>query len=241
MSRKIKNIADALISLIFPRRCPVCDKPVKPYGSLICADCVSKIRYVGSDCCYKCGKPLDDPNEEYCADCRRGRHFFTKGISVFEYKSVSDSIYRFKYKNRREYADFFGICMSQKLGECIRGWRPDALVPVPIHPSKMKTRGYNQAALLAKALSEHIGVPVMENAVRRVKKTAPLKDLSPTERNNILRGAFKLHSDVVKLKTIVLIDDIYTTGATTDEIARLLKEAGVENVYCATLAIGRGM
>lgn len=241
MIKTVTKYTAPLINLLFPRRCPVCDEPVKPYGDLICSECKTKIKYVGDRYCYKCGKPLVNDDEEYCEDCKRVSHLYNRGISVFEYKTVSDAVYRFKYKNRREYADYFGLCMAGRLGKQIKAWNPDVLIPVPIHASKMKVRGYNQATLLANALSDAIGIPVWDTAVARVKKTPPLKDLTPVERNNILHGAFKLHSDVVKLKTIVLIDDIYTTGATIDEISRLFKTVGVSNVYCVTLAIGKGM
>lgn len=237
----IRNCFETLISLIFPRRCPVCDKPVRPFGELVCDECQKNIRYVHGATCYKCGKPLGDENAEYCLDCRTHKHLYISGMSLFEYKSISDSIYRYKYKGRQEYAEWYGEQMSLFWGERMLKLKPDALVPVPIHASKMKKRGYNQASLLAYSISKRLGIPVYDNIVCRVKKTIPLKDLAPNERNNILRGAFKLSSDVVKLKTIVIIDDIYTTGATVDAVATPLLNAGVENIYYVSLAIGRGV
>ena len=178
---------------------------------------------------------------EYCEDCARTRHIYSRGISLFEYRSVSDSIYRFKYRGRREYAAWYGLVMAQRLGRKLLELRPDALVPVPIHSSKMRSRGYNQSALIARELSKRIDIPVREDAVMRIKRTTPLKDLTPSERNIILRGAFKLGVNDVKLKTIVIIDDIYTTGATVDAVADVFLRNGARDVYFATLATGKGV
>ncbi len=236
-----EKTADNLVSLIFPRRCPVCDRPVKPYGEVICRDCAGKVKYVSGAVCYKCGKPLSDETAEYCEDCKRRRHIFKRGAALFEYRSVSDSIFRFKYSGRREYAAWYGQELADRMGHSLLALRPDALIPVPIHASKMRSRGYNQASLLAHELSGHLGIRVYDDLVCRRLKTAPLKDLTPEERNNILRGAFKLAHDDVKLKTIVIIDDIYTTGATIDAVASVFERVGVSNIYFVTLAIGKGI
>ena len=237
----LKPAGEALVSLIFPRRCPICDRPVRPYGAFACDDCADGVGFVHGATCYKCGKPLTDEAMEYCEDCARTRHVFNRGISLFEYRSVSDSIYRFKYRGRREYAAWYGRVMAQKLGGKLLSLHPDALVPVPIHSSKMRSRGYNQSALIARELSDRINIPVWEDAVRRIKRTTPLKDLTPSERNIILRGAFKLGVNDVKLKTIVIIDDIYTTGATVDAVADVFLRNGARDVFFATLATGKGV
>ena len=111
-------------------------------------------------------------------------------------------------------------------------------MPVPIHWSRMRRRGYNQAQLIARELSKYSGIPVKEKLIRRCVKTAPLKDLGPLERQNNLKKAFKICQNDVKLKTIVIIDDIYTTGSTIDAMAKTFYQSGVENVYFMTLTIG---
>lgn len=229
------------MSLIFPRRCPICDNAVAPFGELVCTNCLNKARIISGATCYKCGKPLNDDSEEYCLDCKKHRHKYKTGRALFEYKSIADSIYRYKYKGRREYARWYGQCMAQQFGEWLCAIKPDALVPVPIHKSKFRSRGYNQAELLARELSFYTGIPTQSGLVERAKKTKPLKDYTPEERNNILRGAFKLTVNDVKLDTIVIIDDIYTTGSTIDEIADIFAKHGVKNIYFLTLAIGKGI
>lgn len=132
--------------------------------------------------------------------------------------------------------------MGRYLGDFIRRAQPDAIVPVPLHRSKLKNRGYNQAACLAGALGRTLDLPVEEKLVKRVKNTIPMKRLNPVERQNNLKKAFIIGQNDVKLyDRIILVDDIYTTGTTLDEIAGLLKAHGVSEVYCVTLACGSGL
>ena len=189
----------------------------------------------------KCGKELSDGEREYCADCAGRRHLFDSGRALFAYKSMSDSIYRFKYRGRQEYAKYYAACMAGRMGDWILRCRPDALVPVPVHASKRRDRGYNQAEVLARELGAILHIPVESNLIKRVRKTAPMKDLSAAERQNNLKRAFKICRNDVKLSTIIIIDDIYTTGSTIDAMSYELRRAGVKRIYFAALAIGRGL
>lgn len=119
--------------------------------------------------------------------------------------------------------------------------RPDALVPVPVHPARKRQRGYNQAELIARELSRCSGIPLNTQLIRRTKRTRPLKSLSYLERQNNLKKAFKMWKNDVKLSTIVIIDDIYTTGSTIDAMAQVLQAAGIRRIYFMTLTIGRGI
>lgn len=230
-----------LVELLFPRRCPVCDRPVDKMGSYICVKCQHKMKYVEGPYCLKCGKSLKDAGEEYCVDCMNAAHIFDRGRALCEYESVKDAIYRLKYENRREYAEYFGKQLASKLGKEIRSWKAEAIVPVPLHKDREKVRGYNQAALIAKSLGKQLNIPVYENYVQRIKSTVPQKELIGKERQNNLKNAFKIGQNDVKLNTIIVVDDVYTTGATMDEIARCLKNAGIHRVYCICLAVGRGI
>ena len=236
-----KSFLGTLTDLIYPRRCPVCDKAVRPFGSLICEICKDALSYIGEAYCMKCGKELGEEETEYCGDCLRHRHIFDAGRAPFAYKSMSDSIYRFKYKGRQEYAAYYAECISERLGEWIGQRRPDALVPVPIHASKKHVRGYNQAEVLARELGSILHIPVETNLIKRVRKTSPMKDLSVSERQNNLKRAFKICRNDVKLSTIVIIDDIYTTGSTIDAMSYELRRAGIKRIYFVSLAIGKGV
>ena len=232
-------VRDKIVELLFPRRCVVCDEPVEAGKEPVCPVCREELRYIEEPLCMKCGKQLLE-EQEYCEDSRSREHAYTQGRSVFQYASVSDAMFRFKNRGRREYADFFAWEMYWRTKEWLLTVRPDALVPVSIHRKRMKMRGYNQAALLAERLSAYTGIPVLENWLVREENTAPLKDLGVQERQNNLKRAFKIVRNDVKLNTIVIIDDIYTTGSTIDAIAQVIRQHMYCRVYFLTVAIGRG-
>ena len=238
---RTEAVGRILTDLLFPRRCPVCDRPVKPFGRDICDGCREALVLVREPRCLKCGKQLQDPGAEYCYDCGRRRHLFDRGAALYSYPCIRQTIYRFKYAGRREYAEFLGRALTENLGAMILSWHPDALVPVPLHPDRERKRGYNQAALLAQELGKRLDIPVLSGWLVRVKNTSPQKELQGAARQNNLKKAFKIVQDDVKLNTIVIIDDIYTTGSTIDAAALECRTAGVRRVFFITLAIGKGL
>lgn len=225
------------MNLLFPRRCPICDDAVKINEGLACLLCLPGISYLTGPTCLKCGKQLND-TKEFCLDCTERSHNFNRGMALFEYQSVAAAIYRFKYKGRQEYAEFFGGQLCEKLGADILRLKPDCLIPVPIHKKRLRIRGYNQAAELAKVISGRLKIPLDEKLISRVRATAPLKNLKLKERQNNLKKAFKINRNDVKLNTVVIIDDIFTTGSTIDAMATELKSAGISNIYFVALSIG---
>lgn len=230
-----------ILDLLFPRRCAVCDEPADRLGEGVCKECAGKIVYIKPPFCMKCGKQLREAEGEYCGDCLKKKHSYRQGTALYEYGSMSDSLFRFKYSGRQEYALFYGKELYERKGKWLFSLKPDGLVPVPIHSSRKRMRGYNQAELLAREVSKLTGIPLYAGLIGRVKKTLPQKELTDRERQNNLKKAFKILQNDVKLDTIVIIDDIYTTGSTIDAMAEVLKEAGVRRVYYMALAIGRGM
>ena len=230
-----------ILELLFPGRCPVCDR-VQPLGEIVCPQCADSLERmrIQSPFCRKCGKPLADSRDEFCGDCTAGGHRFLEGRALYPYPAVRKSIYRYKYQGRKEYAGFYAREMARHLGDTVRRWHPDALVPVPLHRTRQAVRGYNQAAALAEALGRELGIPVENRLIRRVRKTVPQKLLRRQMRQNNLKRAFKISKNVVKLNTIIIIDDIYTTGSTVDAVTAVLQEAGIRQVYFITLAIGKG-
>lgn len=164
---------------------------------------------------------------------------YEQGRALFEYPSVAMSMYRFKYGGRKEYARFYGKQIAYYLKEDIRKWHAQALVPVPIHPQRKYKRGYNQAEALAEEIGFYLQIPVEKGLLKRVKNTQPQKLLDDRQRQNNLKNAFKIGQNDVKWKSIIMIDDIYTTGSTIDHCARVLKQHGVEKIYYIAIAIGR--
>lgn len=230
-----------LFDMLYPRRCPICSDIVMPKGELVCPECVGNIPYVNEPRCYRCGKELRDERAEYCYDCSRHKMYYEKGVALFRYNSIMRrAMDGFKYKNRREYADFFVMEMTRIYGHEMRAWKADAVIPIPIHKSRRRVRGYNQAELLAGPISEYLNVPLETETIIRIRKTKPQNKLNDKERQKNIEGAFKIGKNVVQLKKVILVDDIYTTGSTINACARLLVEAGVEQVYFACVCIGTG-
>lgn len=219
----------------------MCDDIVPMGEGLICRRCVPKLQYIREPRCRRCGRQLSDEAGLYCGDCAKNRHVFDYGYALYDYNSMRKSIYRFKYGKRCEYAGFYAQDICEKLGDEIRRMDAGALIPVPVHKSRLRSRGYNQARLLAAELSRLTGIPMDDKIVRRVKKTIPQKELNVHERQNNLKKAFNISADVVKLNKTILVDDIYTTGSTLDAVALELKKCGVGAVYFITLCIGEGL
>ena len=236
------GLAEAMAELVYPRHCPVCHE-IMPYGTgKACVPCRASLSCIGEPKCRKCGKPVDQEEQEYCFDCSRQSHSYEQGTAVWLYdKKMKESIYRFKYHNKREYGDFYTEEIMRHCGSDIQRWKADMIIPVPLHKSKMRKRGFNQAELIARGIGESTGIPVRNDIVVRNRKTLPQKELSLKERQINLKRAFKILDNDVELKIIILIDDIYTTGSTVDGVAEVLLEAGASRVYYVSICIGKGI
>ena len=232
---------DIFLDLLYPKRCPFCQR-VQPYqGSQVCEPCFKKLKKVEAPYCMKCGKTLEGEEEEYCKDCTAIQKSYERGYPVFFYEEpLKSALYDFKYKNQREYAVFFAECMDSHYGAEIRRQAPEGIVPVPVHPRKRKARGYNQAQLLAEELSKRIGVPVYADYLVRIVDTNPQKELNDKARLGNLKNAFQMNQNAIKLNKVLLVDDIYTSGATFEACTKVLLGAGTEAVYYTSVAIGKG-
>lgn len=238
---------DKILDFFYPPHCPVCGRRV--YGKadasegllagLICPECLMRLPVIGADYCMKCGKPLSDARREYCDDCRKRRHFFDQGRSLFSYQGkIRESLYRLKYSNRREYARFYAAFSAEMLGGWIRQRRITSIVPVPLHPERQRKRGYNQASEIACRLGAWMDIPVHEEWLCRVKHTVPQKNLTQAQRQKNLSGAFRCIYRIPPGESILLTDDIYTTGSTADAASEALRAAGGSRIYLLTAAIG---
>lgn len=186
----------------------------------------------------KCGRPLQTEGA-LCPVCSTYPYVFDRNISLWEYTGpVRQSLYRFKYGSKREYAAFYGREALRMYGARIENWQVDALIPVPVHKSRARQRGYNQAECFGREISRALGIPLVKDFVYRKKKTAPQKALGAGQRSKNLRDAFAV-KNAYDLESVLVTDDIFTTGSTMDAVARVLKEAGVKRVYGLTIAAGR--
>ena len=192
-------------------------------------------------CCMRCGKTLEREEDEYCQDCSRIPKSYERGFPVFVYREpLKGALYEFKYKNQRQYGAFFADCICGQYGEMLQGLGFDGLVPVPVHRNKRRRRGYNQAEVLAGYLGRRLNLPVYPDYLQRIVDTNPQKELNDAERMKNLKNAFKIGQNKIKLDQILLVDDIYTSGATVEACTRVLLAAGAGMVCYTSVAIGKG-
>lgn len=226
------------LDLLFPPKtnCILCGKVIRE--GKICLDCESNLPFIVGNKCVICGKPIIDGDK--CPDCMETNHVFTRSISPFEYDdTIKSLIARFKYYKERSLSEFFAEYMYKYIKE--DGVEFDTIVPVPLHRTKLDERGYNQSELLARELSYRFDV-IMSKPLRRIKNTKSQTGLKREERMKNLKGAFKVvYADLVKDKTVLLVDDVLTTGSTLDECAKVLRESCAKDVFAATIATGRNV
>ena len=235
-----RGILKGAVKFLYPDVCPVCSD-VMTDQSGICTTCREKLKYIHNPRCLKCGKQMSDREREYCYDCMTHRHSYTQGIAVWGYTDgIKQSIYRFKYQNCRCFADIYAQEIESQYAENIKRWGAQAILPVPLHAKRLADRGFNQAKLVADALGKRLGIPSDDTVLIRDRSTVPQKELDDKQRFKNLENAFIITENVVRYKKVIILDDIYTTGATMDACAKALHEGGVHEVYSVVLCIGRG-
>ncbi len=235
-----------ILDIIYPVRCPICMEIVTPKGKRICPNCKERLPYIQEPRCLKCSKPLEVEEKEYCSDCESKNFHFNRGYAVWVYnKEMMQSISAFKYKSKKEFADFYTEQIITLYKKQLVKLNLDGIIPVPLHRTKYRERGYNQAFLLAKGIGEELDIPVLHDLLIRTKKTVPQKNLNDMERLHNLKEAFQYNKESKSvfrsdLSRVLLVDDIYTTGSTMEACTNVLKENGIKEVYFMVLCIGKG-
>lgn len=169
------------------------------------------------------------------------RHVYEYGAALLNYNDAAkNSMVQIKYHNKREYLDFYGAVLAVRHERTIRKMNVDVIIPVPIHPSRRRKRGFNQAEVLAKIMGERLGIPVRTDLLKRTKKTLPQKELSAGERLKNLSGAFQAEEVPKEIRRVLLVDDIYTTGSTIEACTRALKASGVQTIYFVVICMAGG-
>lgn len=232
----MKRMAMLFLDILYPRRCPLCHGILTSANRTICPDCEKLAVPIGQPRCFQCGRPVEE-EEEYCRDCRREPHVYDRGRGIFAYNDRwRASVVRFKYYGCREYGDFYGDAMRICAARELAAWKPDLLVPVPLHKSKRRARGFNQAEYLARRVSAGTGIPMDADLVCKRRRTRSQKQLDRRQRQKNLSEAFAV-AGRVDGKRILVIDDVYTTGSTMDAMADCLKKSGASRVYFLTAFI----
>ena len=232
----VKIGLNAALDLVFPPRCILCDR----FGpDCLCAACASKMPVaLPEPTCPRCGHPRESLP---CGECLSDPPSFVSAVAAGAYKGgLQDAIHWLKYRDKPQLAEPLGRMLAefaQRERALLGGLAFDAIIPVPLHPARLRVRGYNHAERLARVVGREVGLPVRADLLRRVRKTHPQVGLDGDARRKNLAGAFRASDDAAGL-ALLLLDDVSTTGATQREAAKTLKESGAEAVYCLTLAAG---
>lgn len=227
--------------IIFPARCPGCDSLLSAYGAggFFCDDCYPDVVRVLDPVCLICGKPIKSKDRDLCRDCESRGVTFLQGRGVFLYTGpMKMAMYRFKYSGRRAYAKVFAELSYRLCRDYFRSVDADVIIPVPMYEGKKIRRGYNQAEVFANELSKLLSVPVRNDILIRVKNTVPQKGLDRENRQKNMKNAFKIAESVVKFNCVLIVDDIYTTGATINEAAEAIRGSFGCSVYAFYLCVG---
>ncbi|MBP3729503.1 MAG: ComF family protein [Lachnospiraceae bacterium] len=248
--RPIPTAAD-FASLLFPQRCPLCDGVLPFFPRLrsplpapgqpdlwVHPSCLPERSREKGPLCFTCGRPLSGGEEEQCGRCREKGFHFLQNRSLWLYEEpFRSAMVRFKYHGRQQYAVFFARAWYGAFRTYLSQLDVQALIPVPIHRSRLRSRGYNQAALIAWELEKLSGIPCREDLILRIKQTGAQKDLGPQERLRNMENAFRLRKKPEGISRVLLVDDIFTTGSTLESISLVLWEAGIREIYAATLCM----
>lgn len=227
--------------LVFPSFCRLCRAPLEDPGErVVCGACLSKLAAYEGPFCPRCGRIRQDGGEDHsCGRCLREPPAFTRHRSCGVYGgTLKEVILLFKYRKfaplSRPLARFADAAVGTDPGL----WAgADLLVPVPLHPSRRRDRGFNQARLLARDLARLRGLRVLDGCLVKVRNAPPQAGLRAADRErNVVRAYAVRRPDRVRGRTLVLVDDVSTTGATLRECARVLTEAGAKEVRAVTLA-----
>lgn len=234
----IKKIHKNCLGIIYPQTCCFCGKVSR---HPICSNCFTQISYIKEPRCKKCGKPIRYHEQELCYDCNKREFAFEQGKNIWIHEGkVKWSIYQFKFHNKRIYGEFYAKEFVRLYGRWIRENEIDLIVPVPLHTKRKRKRGYNQAEIIAKHLGKALGIKVDSKAVVRVKETTHQKTLNDQERRENLKQAFCVTKDLSEFKNLLIVDDIYTTGSTINEIANTIRLKFACKVWFLTISIGQG-
>jgi ComF family protein len=243
----VKSLAQTALNtalgFFYPEVCALCkEEPATPDDGFVGAQCRRDVRFIRPPFCGRCGLPfqgdLTAPFE--CTNCRELKlHFSSARSAAVARTVVLEAIHHFKYSRALWFENFLAGLLVAEAAPVLRGQKDSFIVPVPLHPLKQREREFNQAAVLAGRLAGATAIPMNERILLRVKPTETQTHLKREERAANMRGAFAIRGGV-KLtgQRVILVDDVFTTGATTNECARALRVAGAGDVCVWTVARG---
>ena len=229
----VRGAAHWALDFALPPRCAGCGIIVSEVHSF-CVDCWAQIEFLGESGCTTCGLPLQATEQDTCGACLAAPPRIGRTRAAVAYDDLSRSLaIRLKYGRKVALAR----TMARYMAPLVDKTEESLLVPVPLHRSRLWTRGFNQSALVARELSRRLGIAADAFALVRLRRTPPLKGMSATQRRRTVAGAFRVRDPAaVARRTIILVDDVLTTGSTADACAKTLKKAGAHRVELVSWA-----
>lgn len=239
LTHSLARVAGAAVDFVFPRICPGCDERVSGRAGLVCLDCLKSMEPLRDPLCPVCGAPDTAVGSVACANCPPHPRHFTRARAATSFRNVARTLVeRVKYAERTEYVPVMGELMAAVFEREFLRVPPDLLVPVPLHRVRQRERGFNQAERLARHLSLLFKVPLApRGAVVRVRATPSQTRLGREERAENIRGAFEVRiPELFAGRSLLLVDDVFTTGATLNEVAGALTPCGPDDINCIAFA-----
>jgi len=237
----LRQSCEAVFTLLYPPHCVMCGTDLDT-GQYLCETCKNAARRIRAPFCKICSQPFDGAitGEFACANCAQRHFHFEHAVTCYRSKGVvRELLHRFKYGHEYYLRHPLGAWLMEGLDDARITAHPfDFIVPVPLHPTKERERRYNQARALAEILSRRTGIPLLD-CLKRVRRTPTQTRFDRAERMENLLNAFKMRKiKEVQGKELILVDDVFTTGSTVNECARVLKDSGAGSVRVLTVARG---
>ncbi len=247
----MEGITGGLADLLWPPRCTSCNERIVRTQSggladVFCPTCADSVLFAAHPWCTKCGLPFDAEGPDHlCTACTSDPPPFESARSLFLYGgAIADAIQRFKYNDKAALASPLGKLMVSLLNDHddLSTHKFDAVIPMPLHPNKLQSRGYNQSALLGKHIASFLNIPMLATTLTRVRNTPNQAGLTRSERMENVKGAFALNRpQKIEDRRVLLFDDVITSTATIREAATTLVRAGCGQVSALSLARSTGL
>lgn len=236
ISKMVNRGWDFFLNLVYPEKCALCKQVLPSDNRGLCQACFENAGLILGDFCQKCGKVVE-PDQSLCYDCSHHTHIFTRGHSLFAYEDIKAAVLDLKYHKARWRLLGLSRLMAWLYAEEVKEWGIEAITFVPQAYLDLGVKGYNPSAYMAKILAKEWGLPLVKNQVKARHKGKKQKYLGRAARQENLKNIYYCQGQVAFAK-ILLVDDIYTTGATIDACSACLKAKGADQVYFLTLGTG---
>lgn len=235
----LSGMLSGFVDLLLPRYCPVCGSDSDSFNGL-CGNCLIGIEWIDGPCCTVCGLPFPSRTAlpHRCSRCLERPPAFDHARSVARYIGpVVHAVHRMKFSSIERLADLLGDLILDNLPASLEPSVLSAIIPVPLHAARLRSRGFNQSLLLARRISRGLGLPVEPRLVERVRDTPSQLGLGIDDRRRNVHGAFVVREPTdVEKESLLIVDDVFTTGSTVNELARTLRRAGAGLIEVLTFA-----